>query len=310
VGLLIHANNDKNDFLLNDNNNNSPRPTRLLPALTAGLGGFEDYLKSQNKRNIRQILCYAQRYHKVLQTGDASELVSLSSGPIKRHAMEALKVYAKYSGSYEKWCQIRKRYSLHWTNGDESFQALQRFFNPDLSLDVMLDWVRKAIRVLPVAMATVIKFNCLTGLRPAEAVESVRLLNSLSGEQQYYNPGRQCLEHFRFPEIFLRRTKKAYISLITKEQLSGIGIFDCKTPTWSVIRHACRKKDLDMNMHYCRKIHGSWLHGDDGITADIVDFLQGRTSPSIFSRHYLTPSNDFKDRVLDAVTKLQREIEK
>jgi intergrase/recombinase len=64
-----------------------------------------------------------------------------------------------------------------------------------------------------------------------------------------------------------------------------------------------------MNMHYCRKIHGSWLHSH-GITADIVDFLQGRTSASIFSRHYLTPSNDFKDRVLGAVTKLQREIEK
>jgi hypothetical protein len=45
----------------------------------------------------------------------------------------------------------------------------------------MLDWVREAIRVLPADMSSIIKFNCLTGLRPAEAVESVRLHCSILG---------------------------------------------------------------------------------------------------------------------------------
>jgi hypothetical protein len=36
---------------------------------------------------------------------------------------------------------------------------------------------------------------------------------------KYYNTERQCLEHFRFPEIFLRQTKKAYISFVTHEIL-------------------------------------------------------------------------------------------
>jgi hypothetical protein len=83
---------------------------------TLMIDGFETYLKAQKKRNVKQILCYAQRYHDVLETGDASPLVNLPSGPIKRHAMEALTAYAKYSGLYEQWCQIRKSYSLHWTN--------------------------------------------------------------------------------------------------------------------------------------------------------------------------------------------------
>jgi hypothetical protein len=71
---------------------------------------FAQYLKAQKKRNVRQILCYAKRYHKVLETGDASALVNLQqqSGSIKRHAMEAITAYAKYSGCYDKWCQIRK----------------------------------------------------------------------------------------------------------------------------------------------------------------------------------------------------------
>jgi hypothetical protein len=54
------------------------------------LSSFGDYLKVQNKRNIRQLLCYASRYHTVLETGDASPIARLSSGAIRRHVMEAL----------------------------------------------------------------------------------------------------------------------------------------------------------------------------------------------------------------------------
>jgi hypothetical protein len=57
-------------------------------------------------------------------------------------------------------------------------------------------------------MARIIDFACITGLRPSEVIESVRLL--ISGEnKKYYNEERQALEHFRFPEIFIRQTKKA-----------------------------------------------------------------------------------------------------
>jgi len=52
--------------------------------------------------------------------------------------MEALTELAKYLGEYDKWCVIRKRYQLHWTNGDESIKAMERFFNPTLSLDTMI----------------------------------------------------------------------------------------------------------------------------------------------------------------------------
>jgi hypothetical protein len=63
--------------------------------------------------------------------------------------MEALTALSKYNGCYDTWQQIRKRYSLKWTNGDESLQSLQRFFNPELSLDVMLEKVKEMIRLLP-----------------------------------------------------------------------------------------------------------------------------------------------------------------
>jgi hypothetical protein len=144
----------------------------------ASLSDFEDYLKSQNKTNVRQILCYAHKYASILETGDASALLVLSkSSPvIRRHAMESLAAFSKYSGCYQRWQQIRQAYSLKWTNGDESLQSLQRFFNPNLTLDSMLQRIKEMMRVLPATMAAVIRFAVLTGLRPSEACESVRLI--------------------------------------------------------------------------------------------------------------------------------------
>jgi hypothetical protein len=93
----------------------------------------------------------------------------------------------------------------------------------ELSLDKLLDKIREMIKMLPPAMAAVVRHAVLTGLRPAEAVESVRLLLMLPKifREHYYNPELQCLEHFRFPQ-FQRTMKKCYISYITKEQLSPI----------------------------------------------------------------------------------------
>ena len=46
----------------------------------------------------------------------------------------------------------------------------------ELSLDKLLDKIREMIKMLPPAMAAVVRHAVLTGFRPAEAVESVRLL--------------------------------------------------------------------------------------------------------------------------------------
>lgn len=69
-------------------------------------------------------------------------------------------------------------------------------------------------------MSQIIKFDCLVGLRPAEIVESVRLINKGEFYPTYYNEEHQALEHFRFPKIFLRQTKKAFISFVTPEMIA------------------------------------------------------------------------------------------
>jgi intergrase/recombinase len=173
----------------------------------------------------------------------------------------------------------------------------------------MLQRVRAMMRVLPAPMAAIIRFAVLTGLRPTEACESVRLLKSSSKDElfNYYNQDQQCLEHFRFPDIFLRTTKKAYLSYLSLDNYHYFANLGPQTPTWNAIRMACQHRYIKMEMRLCRKIHGSWLHSH-GVSSEEVDFLQGRVNPSVFSRHYLTPDNSLRTRVLDALKQLQGQL--
>lgn len=190
---------------------------------------FQNYLKSLNKRNINQILCYAQRFGSILETGDASLLLSLTPA-VRRHAMEALTAYSKYTGTYQRWQEIRQVYLLKWTNGNESLASLQRFFNQHTSLAHMIETVKKMMRVLPRQMALVIRHALLTGLRPSEACESVRLIRrSVHLNIPYYNQEQQILQHYLYPDIFLRTTRRAYLSYLSTDNYQQVASLGEKT---------------------------------------------------------------------------------
>jgi intergrase/recombinase len=79
-------------------------------------------------------------------------------------------------------------------------------------------------------------------------------------------------------------------------------------PTYNTIKMACKHRKISMQMKYCRKIYASHLR-QSGIESEIVDLLQGRVPKSVFARHYFTPSLNYRDRVLQALGKLQKDIE-
>jgi hypothetical protein len=84
---------------------------------------FVTFLKINKKRNIRQIVSYALRYHSILETQDASPIVNLQTGALRRHAMESLTLLAKHRGLSDRWADIRKRYSLKWSGGDNALYS-------------------------------------------------------------------------------------------------------------------------------------------------------------------------------------------
>jgi intergrase/recombinase len=231
--------------------------------------------------------------------------------------MAALANLAKYHGCYDKFLQIRQRYNLKWSKGD-SLQSFARFFDEELSFDTMLQRIREMIAKTPSWVGNILRFAILTGLRASECVESVRLLNlAQCTERAYYNPERQALEHFRFPQIFLRQTKKAFISFVTPEMIEGVRYRTAEWPTfgdvgkfatYNQIRLACWSAGIKCDMRFCRKIFASHLR-NEGIQPEIVDMLQGRVSQSILVKHYLVPKPSFKEDILQALEQLQRQLD-
>jgi hypothetical protein len=294
------------------NNNYQTELSRQPNVMMIDWADFKLYL-SKNYRHgtMKQRLSFAKRYALLLSTGNLDSLLQLPPHA-RLGTMKALTVLSKYLGCYDSWLQTRKRYNMKWTTGDESLQALHRYFDDSLTLEAMLVEITKMIAILGGFMGQIVKFAVLTGLRPGEVVESVRLLNDVKdASNSYYNPQRQCLEHFRYPSAFLRRTKKAFISFVTADMIKEVVVFDSSLPStssYTAIRQACRKKGINCNMAYCRKIFASWL-SKEGISDTMIDMLQGRTPKSVLVQHYLSPSSDYKEKVLAAVIKLKSELE-
>lgn len=104
---------------------------------------FTYWLKAQGKTpvTIKETKNYAIKYGHILDTADTSSLVVLSPCN-RRHAMTALAALAKFQGRYGRWLDIRYHYQLKWSLGNNSLQALQRFFNTNLTLESMLSKIR------------------------------------------------------------------------------------------------------------------------------------------------------------------------
>jgi hypothetical protein len=111
--------------------------------------GFRSWLISHDKTKVtvKNTVNYAKRFSHVLDTGDASPLLTLSPRN-KHHAMSALANYAKYTGRYDQFLQIRQRYNLKWSK-DSSLQYFERFFhNKELSFEAMLSKVKQMMKIL------------------------------------------------------------------------------------------------------------------------------------------------------------------
>jgi hypothetical protein len=79
----------------------------------------------------------------------------------------------------------------------------------------MLVWLKQAIQSLPSDYANFFLFYTLTGLRASECLAAISQIQEKA--DSYYNPEQQVLQHYRFPDTFIRRTKAVYISVVDKE---------------------------------------------------------------------------------------------
>jgi hypothetical protein len=89
-------------------------------------------LLAQGKRNWKQILQKAAKHGHILETKDASEILT-SSNTKRRHVMEALVCLSKYQGTYNTWKEIKEKYQLKWTSPD-SLEVFQSIINNEKTI--------------------------------------------------------------------------------------------------------------------------------------------------------------------------------
>ena len=252
---------------------------------------YSDYLTQTMNYNTRWLrLNFSRKYADLLLNDNLSPLMTLTSSN-RMTAMKALASLSKFLGCYEHWQELKKQYDLKWTDPDASLKAFEAIAGDEHNgVDEMQDWIKKVCQVLPQKYKSVIEYNLFTGLRPSEAIASIEILHREPGA---YVKGDLIL-HVKYPKVFLRRTKKAYVSILTDRALRASMQYEGNV-TYQAIRLKLQKLGQGCHLEYCRQIFATRLR-QSGIDSEIVDLLQGRLPQSVFLRHYYRPN--FKKEIL------------
>ena len=255
---------------------------------------FEEYLvKSYRKSSIPCRLLYAKQYYHVITEENSRDLLGLPHNK-KLEVMKSLAILSKYLGCYDKWKAIKERYQLKWSN-DDSIQVFQNLTNQKNHYSSMLKWVKDVCKHIPKHYSNILIYCSLTGLRPTEAFSSISLIKS--DLDNYLDKDKMILEHIRYPEIFIRTTKKAYISIVI-DSILQIAKDTKEKSTYNSLRCYFKRRKIPFNLNYCRKIFATYLR-TNGVEQEVIDLLQGRLPKSIFLRYYYRP--DF-----EVYTKIQK----
>jgi hypothetical protein len=131
--------------------------------------------------------------------------------------MKSLATLSKYLGCYDQWKKIIQRYQLKWSYKDNTKVFNDIITNNGNSYNSMVEWLKNTCSKLSKHYGNILLYNTLTGLRPDEACKSIILFQKQ--RDNYLRKDLKILEHFKYPDIFLRRTKKAYVSIVTDSML-------------------------------------------------------------------------------------------
>jgi intergrase/recombinase len=198
---------------------------------------------------------------------------------------------SKFLGIHEEYKLKLKNHGIKWINNDDSFNSFLRIINNNHSN--LGEWYKAAQSILRDNERLWLRFNLLTGLRKQESINSFNLIIKLSNENklgEYFNKELGILEHFKYGDMFLRQTKKVYISIVTKDLISEI--CNSQEVSYSAVRKRLTSNKQTLRIKELRSYYATYLR-THGLIAELVDLLQGRISKSVFARHYLKV-DDFK----------------
>jgi hypothetical protein len=232
-----------------------------------------------------------------------SKLLAVSESN-RHNILEAMVNLAKFLGTYEEYKIRLKNYGIKWTSADTAFNGFLSVFSKQHN--TLPQYIRDIQPHLEPNERLFVKFLAVSGLRKNEALTSFNMIISLYNEgklSDYYNSELSVLEHFKY-KIFLRRTKNAYISFVSRELINQI----CTSThvTYNAIHCRFARRKIQLRLKELRSYHNSYLR-KSGVISELVDILSGRVPKSVFCRHYL--GEDMK-AFSNIVLRIENSIEK
>jgi intergrase/recombinase len=279
--------------------------------LTVEWDRFEDWLrrKKYRKKVMRDMLSYARRFNACLLQRDLSKVAALSDG-LRPNVMKALSALAKFLGVNDEYRKLIKKYGLKWGGRKADDLIIDRLTKVEKPEEVFR-WICMVKAVRP-DLTEFMDLMACTGLRLVEAVNSYNLIIKLSREgrlDEYYQKEKGLLEHFRFKELFIRRSKKAFISFVPAELIQRIQENSPLTSA-DAVQKLVQKKGLQLRFADIRETHATfmikYLHREE------IDFLHGRVTTNVFMENYFNPAMivDLQARALGGIREINEKVKK
>ncbi len=259
--------------------------------------------RKYRKKTAKGRLSYAKKFSHCLINRDLSELQLLS--PDKRvHVMKALAALSKFLGVYEDFKALIKNYGFTWKGRNSDDRIIERLTKIKKPNEIF-NWIKEVKRKLP-ELDCFVSLMTATGLRFVEAIESYNLiinLTELGRLNEYYDCEKEVLQHYKFKEVFIRDSKKAFISFLPTDLVVAIG--KQETLRYNCVQNKVKRR-TGLRFSDVREAHASFF--TKYLTTPEIDFIHGRVSASVFMRSYFNPAliGDLKERVFRGLQEMRR----
>ena len=255
----------------------------------------------------RDVYNYSRKYAGCLLKRDLSKLLSIRKTK-RTNIVKALANLAKFVGLHDEFIQLMHKYDLEWggkSNEELVIDRLTKVQNPN----EVFDWI-KQVKQARMELSDFMDFMAISGLRLVEAVKSYNLTVKLSREgklSEYYNEEKEALEHFRFKDMFLRKSKKAFVSFVPKDFVERISL-NSALPSTDAIQSRVKKAGLKLRFSDIREAHGTFM--TKYLKESEINFIHGRVTTSIFMANYFNPMliADLKQRLFKGIAEIQNKI--
>ena len=277
------------------------------PAPKGGINweAFERWVLRDHRKTVaRDIVNYAKKYAHYLLSRDLREVAEVRKTK-RTHVLKALSNLAKFLGIHDEYRRLIRNYGISWKGRSTDELIIDRLTKVK-DPNEMFMWIKEVKEKIP-DLSDFLDLMAISGLRLVEAISSYNLIIKLAKEgklNQYYNEEKEALEHFRFKEIFLRKSKKAFVSFVPKDLVERIAL-NHPIPSRFALQKRLERQGMQGRFSDIREFHGTFM--TKYLKESEINFIHGRVTTSVFMRNYFNPMwiSDLKERVFKGISEIQ-----